>query len=618
MKKLLIILTVTTSFLFAVFNLFANNINTNLSYATIYPNGAELTHTAAVNLVQGENEITLEGLTPNIDINSLKINVNNSVMVASSEFSTDYLTEKKSSDLVKKLQDSIDFCTAEILKLTTAIKINTASLDLLKKGVESNLNGTADGVSGVIKKGLTVAELTQNLDFYTARANTLEKLIAADNKQKTELTNTLARLNQQIRQEQSKKGVYNGMLKLSLAASYATSATVTVSYFTQQASWTPFYDMIIADVSKPVTLKGKSKVRQTTGIDWNKVNITLSTATPSKTKDAPVFSTWFLNYVYETTYGYRNKEMQNSISYEMDDDKMVVAEMAMGQPGSASEIRIRGVGSGNTQPPLYVVDGVPFEGDINSINPNNIKSTTILKDATATAMYGSRGSAGVIVIETKNSMEDYILEEEKNISMEFKIDLPYTIPGNGKEQIIDLKSYNLTAEYKYYCAPKLDENVFLIADFKDWEKLNILSGMANITYDGTYVGQTFFNTASTNQVLSVTLGTDKRVSVKREKLTDFSAVKTLGSDTKVTLAYKITVKNNQNKPLKFTLKEQYPISSQKDIKVDLLDKETTSPTVNKEDIGVLTWDFDLPIGGSREFKIGYSVKYPKDKKVNLK
>jgi len=76
-----------------------------------------------------------------------------------------------------------------------------------------------------------------------------------------------------------------------------------------------------------------------------------------------------------------------------------------GQPGSIGTIRIRGYGSprGNRNP-LYVVDGISFAGnfDINSINPNDIKSTTVLKDATATAIYGSRGANGVILITTKN------------------------------------------------------------------------------------------------------------------------------------------------------------------------------------------------------------------------
>jgi len=82
-----------------------------------------------------------------------------------------------------------------------------------------------------------------------------------------------------------------------------------------------------------------------------------------------------------------------------------------GQPGSTSTIRIRGFGSVNgNRAPLYVVDGVPFSGSLNSINPSDIKTTTILKDATATAIYGSRGANGVILITTKGgtASESYI------------------------------------------------------------------------------------------------------------------------------------------------------------------------------------------------------------------
>lgn len=73
-----------------------------------------------------------------------------------------------------------------------------------------------------------------------------------------------------------------------------------------------------------------------------------------------------------------------------------------GQPGTNASIRIRGIGSiyASTSP-LYIVDGVQYQGDISSIDPGDIASTTILKDATATSLYGSRGANGVIVITTK-------------------------------------------------------------------------------------------------------------------------------------------------------------------------------------------------------------------------
>jgi TonB-dependent SusC/RagA subfamily outer membrane receptor len=73
-----------------------------------------------------------------------------------------------------------------------------------------------------------------------------------------------------------------------------------------------------------------------------------------------------------------------------------------GQPGSPASIRIHGFGSINASTaPLYVVDGIPFGGDVPSIDPSDIASTTVLKDATATSLYGSRGANGVILITTK-------------------------------------------------------------------------------------------------------------------------------------------------------------------------------------------------------------------------
>ncbi|MGJ8761444.1 MAG: SusC/RagA family TonB-linked outer membrane protein [Polaribacter sp.] len=87
-----------------------------------------------------------------------------------------------------------------------------------------------------------------------------------------------------------------------------------------------------------------------------------------------------------------------------------------GQPGSAATIRIRGFGTinGNSDP-LYVVDGVPYLNSISNINPADIESTTILKDATATSIYGSRGANGVIVITTKKGKDGI-----SNINVEVK------------------------------------------------------------------------------------------------------------------------------------------------------------------------------------------------------
>ena len=75
-----------------------------------------------------------------------------------------------------------------------------------------------------------------------------------------------------------------------------------------------------------------------------------------------------------------------------------------GQPGTTSTVRIRGIGSMSaSNSPLYVVDGVPYDGSMSAINTQDVESMTVLKDAAANAIYGSRGANGVILITTKKS-----------------------------------------------------------------------------------------------------------------------------------------------------------------------------------------------------------------------
>lgn len=85
----------------------------------------------------------------------------------------------------------------------------------------------------------------------------------------------------------------------------------------------------------------------------------------------------------------------------------VITQTANGQPGSGLAIRIRGFGSINaSQDPLFVVDGVPYVGGTSNINPDDVESISILKDASATALYGSRAANGVVIITTKKGKKD--------------------------------------------------------------------------------------------------------------------------------------------------------------------------------------------------------------------
>ncbi len=107
-----------------------------------------------------------------------------------------------------------------------------------------------------------------------------------------------------------------------------------------------------------------------------------------------------------------------------------------GQPGSSQEIRVRGYGSVSaSNAPLYVVDGVQFSGTISSINPSDIESITILKDASSTALYGNRASNGVVLITTKQG---------KAGKGQFSLDVSYGTIGRAQPE------YELIDAFDYY------------------------------------------------------------------------------------------------------------------------------------------------------------------------
>jgi uncharacterized protein (TIGR02231 family) len=216
--------------------------------------------------------------------------------------------------------------------------------------------------------------------------------------------------------------------------------------------------------------------------------------------------------------------------------------------------------------------------------------------------------------ESEDGLNDHTTITDKELNVTFDIDLPYDISTNGKAQTAILKKYDVPAGYKFFSIPALDNEVFLLAQISDWEKLNLLPGEANIIFEGTYIGKSFIDPSSTDDTLKLTMGVDKRVVVTREKLMDFSSVRFLGSDKKQIFTYEITVKNNKKDAIDISVKDQYPISQNKGIEVELL--ESKEATIDTE-TGEVNWNLKLAAGEVKKLRLSYSIKYPKDKILNL-
>ncbi|HBH85201.1 MAG TPA: hypothetical protein DDY34_15580 [Bacteroidales bacterium] len=103
-----------------------------------------------------------------------------------------------------------------------------------------------------------------------------------------------------------------------------------------------------------------------------------------------------------------------------------------GRPGETSKVRIRGFSSFENNDPLYIVDGVPTQ-DISSLNPNDIESISVLKDAGAASIYGSRASNGVIIVSTKRG--------SKGTKVTYSMYYGTQSPGDGPDNLLDAQGY---------------------------------------------------------------------------------------------------------------------------------------------------------------------------------
>lgn len=221
---------------------------------------------------------------------------------------------------------------------------------------------------------------------------------------------------------------------------------------------------------------------------------------------------------------------------------------------------------------------------------------------------------GVNYEQQARSTADYTVVNETQTNIEYAISIPYTIPADGKNHMVQIQKYNLPATYEYYCAPKLSQDVFLLARVTGWDKYNIISGEMNLFFEGTYVGKSYINARTTADTIEFSLGTDNNITVKREKLQDFSSSKLIGLNKKETFTYQISIRNKKKQNIDIVIDDQVPLSSDKNIEIELLD---ISSAIYDKDYGKITWKYNLKPAETKEIRLSYSVKYPKDKYLNL-
>ena len=203
---------------------------------------------------------------------------------------------------------------------------------------------------------------------------------------------------------------------------------------------------------------------------------------------------------------------------------------------------------------------------------------------------------------------------EGQLATTFEIDLPYSIPSDGKFRTVKIRELDIPAKYAYYAAPKLSNDVFLLAKISDWNNFNLMPGNANIFFEGSFVTKTYLNTFTTDDTLKIALGVDDRIAISRNRVEDFTKSTLVGAKKVETIGIEIKLRNSKNVPVEIVVQDQHPISGNKEIDISL--DRYDEGKVNEE-TGFITWKMKLKAGENASKQFQYTVKYPKDKKINL-
>ncbi len=208
----------------------------------------------------------------------------------------------------------------------------------------------------------------------------------------------------------------------------------------------------------------------------------------------------------------------------------------------------------------------------------------------------------------------YAQKTELPLSFEYQIPQGVDIQSQDKETFLPIFSKKLRGEFFYYAVPRLNAVSFLVCRASADKEL--LSGPLNVFLAGRFIGKTFLREKKPGEPFDLSLGVDREVKIKREKIRDKIKETLWGMERKNVVrdvAFKITVENLKGKPLKMKILDSIPVS--KTDKIEVRDVKIT-PLPNEKNYqdreGVLLWEFEIPAGKKEEINIEFVITHPKD------
>lgn len=534
------------------------NVKSTITDVTVYTQGAQVFRRASYNVKPGVTEIIIDGICPTIDPKSLQVKATGNLVILDSKYSLFYPEPEtvKMEGLPLKIRKDIQLLEDSLRGLGYELQEIQDEIDVLNatKTILSN-NGA---IRGQGKVNDSIQLLKQAVDYYATKMNEINKQLLRLNRkkaEKNELQNNMQTRLANLRNYQSTsspKPINIGPIHrivVTVSSKEIVSGKITLSYLVSGAGWIPLYDLRSELAAGKVNLNYKAQVYQNTGSSWEDVKLTISTNNPYQNKVKPTLHPWYIDY-YNAP--------------------------------------------------------VPTQG---SLNFNGYVAPTTISPAFKSRADSYSYTMPQEDMEAKTS-DQFTQIISQTISAEFRIDLLYTIPSNNEKHMVLISNTDLAANYKYYTVPKMDASVYLVAQISKLDELQLVPAKANIFFDGSYIGETYIDPTSMDDTLTLSLGKDPSLIVKRTLLKKESKEKVIGTQKEKMNTFQIEIKNLKSTSATVVIQDQIPITQNSEIVIEAVE---TGKAKHDPVTGLLEWEVNLKSKESKTIGFSYKVKFNKDK-----
>jgi len=593
-----------------------------IASVTVFINGAQIERSSTVDIPAGQSQVIFYGLSPDIAAQSIQAKGEGAFTILSVNRQNNFLQEQKFNQEINGLKEKLEQQQLLIEKQNNELAVLKAEEDMISK------NQVVAGST----TGLDLVKYKQALDFQRSRlADAKNQQLTVQSKIK-DLQNERIKLSKQLNELTAKARSNTSDIVVKVSAKAATRGRFVLTYLVENASWYPTYDLRAKDISSPVELVYKANVTQRCGEDWDNIKLILSSGDPSIGGNKPELKPYLVgsNVVSSaapitSVYGRitDNKgEALIGVSVKIKGSTIGTTSNISGYyslqiPTISSVLQFSYIGFNTKDVPVSGAEmNVVLEESVNKLEEVVVVGYGVGDGEGVAGAASSVRIRGTSSIKAKSLSSAPVLVEavQNQTNVQFNIKTPYTIPADGKQITVDIGEYEIPATYQYYAVPKLKPDAYLNAAITGINELNLLSGEANIFFEGAFLGKSLIDVQNSSDTLNVGLGVDKNIVVLREKQKKFNEKQFIGSNQKASRAYTITVKNRRNQSIDLVVEDQLPVATTDDVSVE---KEELSGAKLDEPSGKLIWTLKLQPNEQKKLDLKYKVKYPKFRNYNI-